>query len=258
MKHLIRALLLFGLFSLEVGLLQEVQAAFPTISDVTYSEEDGANVTTHDVLLPPVIAADDLLVVVGSIDSSHTATVTWDDSTAGVWTQEYEVEDAGAAVFGLVYVKKADGTEDGKTLGIGTDGLDMSAWWAFRIPAAGWFGTLATGVYSATNSQAGTGTDPDPPDLAPGVGVEDFTWIALSHTDANVTVTGWSEADNRNDSTNANAAGANVAFSTVEANASSRNPAAYTISGAEQRIGGTLAIRPAAAGTTLQRRRRLQ
>ena len=260
MKHLIRALLLFALFNLEAGLLQEAGAAFPTISDVTYSEHDGSNVTTHNVLLPSNVENGDLLVVLGSLDSSHAATITWDNSTAGTWTQKYELEDAGAAVFGLAYIKKADGTEDGKTLGIGTDDLEMSAWWAFRIPAAGWFGTLATGVDSATNSQSGTGTDPDPPNLDPASwAAEDTLWIAISHTDANKTVTSWSEASNQNDSTNTHSSGANVAFSTVNANASSRNPSAYTISAAEQRIGGTLAIRPAAAtSTTRQRRRRSQ
>ena len=233
-----------------------VDAAFPTISGITYSEHEAANVTTHNVLLPPTIAVNDLICVLGSVDAAPT--ITWDNATAGTWDQEYEVANS-TDMTGLLYCIKSDGTEDGKTLGIGTSSLQRSTWYSFLVAASQWSGTLSTGVFSATGD-SGTGTSVNPPNLAPGVGALDFLWIAVAHADGIPTVSVFSEASNQNESTNTDSAAALTAFSSAEANASSRDPAAYTISASEQKLAATIAIRPAAAAatTTLQRRRRLK
>ena len=221
--------------------------AFPTISGVTYSEEEASNVTSHSVLLPPTIAPGDLICVIGSIDGSPA--VTWDDVTVGPWTQVYEVNDPGD-VTALFYCIKADGSEDGATLAIVTDVVQRSSWWSFIIPAAGWSGTIATGVFSGASITGGSSTDCNPPSLAPGIGALDFLWIAGAHADGNVTISTWSEASNQNESTNTNGAAALVAFSTVESNAETYDPGAYVLSGAEQNVRATIAIRPAAGGIT--------
>ena len=244
MKHWFRVFLVFALFSFEA------QAAFPTISGITYGEEEGANVTTHNHNLPPTIVAGDLIVVLGAVDNSTNGTFTFDNTTAGTFTEAYLVVDSNN-LRGIAFVKDAVGNEDGLTMGHSTSGLEMSSWYSFIIPAAEWFGTIATGVYDATTNPAGTGTDVDPPNLAPGVGAEDFLWIAVAHADSNKTVSVFSEADNQNESTNTHASGALLAFSSASVNAASRDPGAYTISAAEQRIAATIGIRPAAGSVRI-------
>jgi len=68
---------------------------FPTIIGITESTE-APNSTSHNVDLPPTIAAGDLICAIGTMDASTgTPTLTWDDVTAGAFTQGYDVLDTG-------------------------------------------------------------------------------------------------------------------------------------------------------------------
>lgn len=125
-----------------------------------------AESTTHDITMPNVVEADDLLLMVA----------TWRDSTAisppSGWTEEL---DATTTPHLYVASKKAAGTEGGTdvTLTIGASKALAAA--VYRIPATGWSGDLAD--IEITASGVSTNTAPNPPSETPSWGDSFPTWF---------------------------------------------------------------------------------
>jgi len=227
---------------------------FPTLNDITYSEEEAGNTTSQSVTVCDNCANLDLLIIVGSIDASQGGVVTWDNTTAGTWIEYYLSNGSAGTVWATCHAKISDGTESLAVLGITTE-LERSVFYSFRVPAAEWFGgdgigALVDGFFANLDTTpTGTGTDVNPPNLDPSVGAEDFTWIAVAHADLSAlqTISVFSEASDQNQSSNTDNGAALVAISSRELNASSYDPATdYTMTAADQRMGATLGIRPAA------------
>lgn len=219
--------------------------AAPTIAAEAL-DGSAADAGSHVLDLPAGVGAGDLLVAVVVVDQAPA--VTWPSG----WTPLVALSN-GFIVRVEVRVRVADGSE-GATITLTTDSEQMLRSWIFRVAAAEWEGTLGGGVFGAIAS--GTSTDPDAPDLAPGVGALDFLWIA-----------GWgNDNGNRTFSDTYPASYTDGAFSPIvdafgvgfgrarrALNASSENPGtASSLSASEEWIGFTLAIAPAAdAGDVL-------
>lgn len=127
----------------------------PTITAET-GNVDNTEGTSHTVVLPATVNANELLLVLITFQNPTpgAVVVTWDDSTHGTWTQLLNQGNGRV----MVYAKVAAGTEDGGSLSITTD---VSARHARRtLSIANWEGTIAGGV-NLTSVASGTSTAPN-------------------------------------------------------------------------------------------------
>lgn len=233
-------------------------SAFPTIEGIT-STEIASNVTTHSVQYPSgTNSVGDLIVQCGTVDASSGTTVTDPSGFVAIYNDKVGTNH----IVGVCSVLNAAGGESG-TVEWSSSDSQRSCWISFRVPAAEWAGDVGTDVEGSISSQTGTGTDPDPPSVTATWGSNDNLWIAIGHSDASdaTTFTVYPESDNQGSCFSASSAGGGVGISTYDgAAASTRNPSAYVLDAADQRLGGTIVIEPAATSTsaTVQRRRRMQ
>lgn len=89
--------------------------SFPVVESVTISTTS-ANVATFSMALPAVVNAEEVLLAFVSQDDGVSSTITWDDTTAGVW--EVLMSNNQTSDNFYLYKKITDGTEGGKTLSI--------------------------------------------------------------------------------------------------------------------------------------------
>lgn len=220
--------------------------AFPSVrSSSTGNSNSG---TSPSLVLPATINSGDLILAFGIADAA--VSVTWDNSTAGTFTQEFD-QTAFSSVRGVCYAKVADGTEDSASLTLTLGASDGFKYFCYAVQD--WEGTLSTGLYSATATTSGV-TAVDPPNLDPGAGAQDYMWIAASLSD-NIHTSGLtSYSTNYNDNQLVDAGNSDTAFvsyatCTRELNASSEDPGVITwASNARNGLVVTLAVAPAAAG----------
>jgi hypothetical protein len=219
--------------------------AFPTVpSTATYSVGTAAT-TSEKVNLPGTIAAGDLLIAL--VTHGHTSgTITWDNTTAGAWTQLYQLDDANL-VAGCWY-KWADGTEDGLQL---TTSISASTGMGSVVLAIS--GAHASTPPEYVSTDHGSTTNPDPASLDPsGWATEDTLWIGVAHFDApanSPTVSAYPTANNNVASTRTATRGGNTAVCTSNSATSSLDFGQFTLSGATSTRSAAIAVRPAGATT---------
>ena len=229
------------------------QGAFPTINN-TRTGFDPTGVTNHPIDLNATIAAGDLITIVGTCDSGDA--ITWDNSTAGVWTNLWDTVDGTVFRF-VAYALDAVGTEDGAQLTVTTATIQKCSWISIRILAAVWQGTLGSGVANGTSSVATT-TTPNPPSVTPKGGSEDNLIIAALGMDLNKTISAYSLPDNNVFVTEGGTGGTGTAISSDELTASPNDPGTYTISATEDTAVNTFAVSPAGGGSTVAVQRRMR
>lgn len=190
----------------------------------------GANNTasnTHTVNLPADIAAGDLLIAMLMI--SGIRNVTWPDG----WSVDPDQQFA---------YKIADGDE-GASITVDTDGAGVtSAHTTYRLT-----GHDANNPVQSTEAVQFSGTQPDPPNLAPSWGAADTLWIvAAGWINGTITVNAYPSNYTNGRTDAGNSTGVAIGSARRELNASSDNPGQFTLSSTAT-VGAviTLAIQPA-------------
>jgi CheY-like chemotaxis protein len=214
-----------------------IDGPFPAVQDTNTSGES-SDVTSHTVNLPANISAGDLLIVFFSCDGN--TTVTW--PAADGWASIFHQTNLNTLDIGY---KIADGTE-GANIIVTTGASEQSAHISYRI----------TGHDYAQAPQVSTGaignsTDPDSDSLTPTGGAKDYLWIAVEGND-NTSAASAYPSNYTNGQTNAvgDAGGANIAVARRELNASSEDPAPFTIT-REKWVACTVAVQPRSAATAV-------
>lgn len=209
----------------------EVEAnAYPRVLDIR-STIFTANTTSHNVVMPEVVNAGELLLIVFSADGNVTI------SAPGAWTQIYQVLNSigkGAAFF-----KVADGTEDGANVDITTSGSEAAAAHVYRI--TDWGGT------TSDVEGSGTASSNNPPSVTPSWGSDANLYIATWHASATGYVTAAPTGFNNIVATDAGSGTARAqAFSARLAEVSGSNDPGTWTAGATG-CSGTIVIKPSSA-----------
>lgn len=215
--------------------------AFPVVS-ASAAGSTTSDSTSHSVALPATVAANDLLIAFFSNDG--TATVTWDNSTAGTWTLGHTTLRTTLARL-TCYWKRADGTEGGKTLSVTTSAAEQAV---FRVVAV-------AGAHTSTDPAFGTAANatsanPDPPAVTPSWGAEDTLWFAYFGNDdgrRSMSAIPTSYGNSFYDSSGG-PSGCGLGTARRELNATTDDPGTFTISASQGWVSNTIAIRPAPAG----------
>lgn len=198
--------------------------------------------------LPATINSGDLLIACLMTDGNPG--ITWDNTSHGTWTQLVDQTRPGTPEL-FIYVKVADGTEDSGTLDLSSASAERGMGCAFAIQD--WYGTLA-GV-EAASTFGGASSNPDAPSLSPSWGSEDNLWFAIYAADdgSNSVATAYPTNFSGNQHTGGAGGGSGAGYGTSsrENAASSEDPGTYTLTGSQEWAIATIAIRPAAAGGTV-------
>lgn len=219
---------------------------FPVVEET----KDGAttsNGTTHSVALPASVSSGELLLIVFGADGSPT--ITWDNSTAGTWTQLYNA--TNTVNRGGAWYKFADGTEGGKTLSVGTNNSEQCSWRILRISGANAVeaATPVTGAAGDTTSEF-----PNTPSLTPSWGSKKTLWVAAlcGDDDTNVVVNSPNNYQSGG-TTICGGTGAGVITSvwTYRKEAASEAPSEFITEQGEDNVVGLIAIEPAEADDTV-------
>lgn len=222
--------------------------AFPSIRSIS-SGRDTDNTSDPQVVLPATISAGDLLLAFVSTGVQSGLTITWDNSTAGAWTQLYQIADN--SLVAACFYKWADGTEDGLTLTLATSATCRIAYYCVALQGA----HATTPPEYATADHASTANETfSPPSLNPaGWDVEDTYWGAIAHSRANSVYSAWPSgySDTGNVDTTGTGQGA-LAWGWKQSAAASEDPGDFTTGAASGRTSITIAIRPTAGGTTYE------
>lgn len=216
--------------------------AFPTVQTRT-TGASSATATSHTVTLPATVNSGDLLLIAFTCGGGTGTTVTWDNSTAGTWT-EIANNTQSTNVRGILLSKVADGTEDSAALSITLSVAAQVAWTIWRI-------TGCQGGVEAIANSGGTTTVTFSA-LTPSWGADDNLWLAVGHINSTPTVSPYST--NYTNATRAAGSGTSrVTTESVERelNAASETPSAWTISNVNGHVQYTVAIRPAAGSSGL-------
>lgn len=212
-------------------------------SDVATSNGAG---TSHVITLPATIASGDrLIAIIKSATPGAAFTYTWDNSTAGTWSQIFELATADEER-AAVYAKIADGTEDGLSLTITSSGSVATKALAVRVS-----GAHASAAIEATTDATQNSATHDPPSITPSWGAADTLFIALAMQQGGVREysaypTSYTETGFVNNGGNP---GACIGYAYRANNTTTEDPSAFTSSASLRPIVATLAIRPAAAAT---------
>lgn len=208
--------------------------AFPSVGAPTASQQT-TNGTTSNVTLPASIAAGDLIIAVIAADSGAGA-MTWPSP----WVKLAERLDT-AHVMSVGYLI-ASGGETSVAVTHTTERSNHLAW---RI--TDWHGTTPPEASALAN---GNSNAPNPASLAPSWGADDTLWMALATWDdsSSPSLSTYPSNYTTAQGTNATASSAGrVAGAARQLNASSEDPGAFGLSGAETWAAFTVAICPAAA-----------
>jgi hypothetical protein len=210
---------------------------FPAVQDTNTSGES-SDVTSHTVNLPANISAGDLLIVFFSCDANETVTWPIGDGWASIFHQ------TNANTLDIGY-KIADGTE-GATITVTTGSAEQSAHISYRIT-----GNHRYAAPEVSTGATGNSTSPNPDSLTPTGGAKDYLWIAVEGNDAGEAASAY-PSNYTNGQTNAvgTTGGANIAVARRELNASSEDPAAFTIP-LKKWIACTVAVHPRIAATAV-------
>jgi hypothetical protein len=218
--------------------------AFPTHASPITTGSDSATATTRSVTLP-TFSAGDRIIVIANVRDAGTASI----STAG-WTQLENLTDQATASMRFIAYYRDMQAGDASTITLINAVSAKAAWALIKFSA----GTFDSGVGPYHANATGSSATPDPPNVAPGAGALDFTWIAAfgqlqqSSTISVYPLTG----DNTLVSTSGGSGttGCHVGFCDQDINASSENPGTFTSSLSGHWVALTIGVAPAAAGGT--------
>jgi hypothetical protein len=207
------------------------------------STDSGASSTSTPTLALGFTAnAGDL--VIGAVGEDGAGTVTWPSPWVEIKDQALT---GGIATVG--YLIATGGETSVQLTGTVSERWEACFW---RIPTGEWHGTTPPEINTGVS---GSSTGPDPGSIAPSWSIEtNNIFLALAFRDDSVanTITGYptnySTAQiDRNSLTSALNVGGAVRIVT----GTNENPGAFTISASETWMAYTVAVRPAAAGTTV-------
>lgn len=188
--------------------------------------------SSHTVNLPAGIESGDLLLIFFASDGSPVITF----PNEGVdWFQLFET-DYTQVTFGAWY-RIADGGE-GASITVSTSASQEASYTSYRI--IDYSGTPEVG-----SSVTGTNANPDPPNLTPSWGSSDNLWFAICGYDRDVTVSSYPTfyTDGRND-VGGTPGGCGVGSARRTYRGASDNPLNFVLSGADEWIANTVAVRP--------------
>jgi hypothetical protein len=209
--------------------------AFPVIESVA-STGTTSNQTSRSINMPSGIVAGDLLLAVVASDGNTTFGHTGWDKTS----EQTCVSGGNTQARGFILTRTATGSN---TLTLTTAASEMVAAVVYRI--SGWSAFEVAGLGSTATSTA-----PNPPSLNPaGWDVEDTLWIAAcAHDQGQRTVSGYpaNYTLNQTNARGSNTGGCGVGAAGRQNAVASEDPAAFTISTAEEWAAWTIAVRPAA------------
>lgn len=205
--------------------------------------------TDHNVVMPAVVGAGDLLVI-GFTSYNGPPT------TPSGWTQLHSTANS-FNIQQTVYAKKAIGNEDGTNVNIVTSSSMVGVAHLYHVPAAEWHGTTMPEVGTAST---GNSVSPNPPSLSPSWGAADTLWLVFTtaYGPAFPTVTAYPTSyTNGAYDLQGTGNGATMLGSARRGNnTATEDPAAFTISPDTLWIAQTVAIRPApdpvSGGSTAQ------
>lgn len=207
----------------------------------TYSDNTGS-VSSHPVNLPSGITAGDLLLLFVAINSNPTVTdpSTWTPLVSAVNSDTFRI-----------YAKIASGSE-GSTVTVGLNSNQRVAAVAYRITGAR--NGVTSSEIAVSSAVTGSSATPDPPSLTPSWGSAENLWIAVTFaSDSSFTFssypTNYSLGQNN---VQPGAAGNSSAVSVAARllTGTSEDPGVFTTVTARTRSTYTLAVRPAAAGSS--------
>lgn len=215
--------------------------AFPTVAGTTSSVQS-SDTTTHTVSLPGSIAAGELLVVAwGSGGLNPGAALTW----PGGWTVKSSTTSSN--VGGRWAYRIADGSE-GASISVTSGSVTKSAHRSWRIQG---HDTTTNALQDQGFWNVGTDAAPNPPGHTPTGGAKDYLWLEFAAADSGLLCSAASASftnlETAQSGVNVNA-DAGLSTARRELNASSTDPAAMTLSGAEGWVAITTAIHPGSEG----------
>ena len=211
-----------------------------------------SNSSSWTLTYPTNLQSGDLILAFVASDGSY-ASATW---PAG-WVAAATGSGANTIYFAK---KKSDGTETG-TFTLGLSGSEQGSWRIFRI--VGWEGTLGStwgqtgdigAVAGAASNTGSPSTTPDPPVLNPSTwDVENTLWAAACSIDTSRAITGYPSgmADYRTADVSGGSGGATLGIAMQQSAVASLDPGTFTIGTSDDWATATIAIRPAAGGTTV-------
>ena len=212
-----------------VGDFPQLEAGSPL-----YSDSD-SNALEHTVNFPSTVSAGSLLICVSGCDGIP------DTSTPSGFTRGSSGganEDYGS-IHSFWYYKEAVGTEGGGSTTYTTDGSQKCANVCFSF--TGWDSTVPPeGDVFSNNGSASA----DPPSLTASFGSRNNTWIATYSSDESTPTTSAYPTGYENTGNDApdGTGSIRLAWATKESAAATENPAAYTMSTAEEYLAYTIVV----------------
>jgi hypothetical protein len=218
---------------------------FPSVKD-RLTQTFATAATAHAVTMPAAVDSGDLLMVLITNDHTTAGTIT----TPAGWTSKAS-DTQNTQVRASVFIKVADGTEDGTTVDFATSAAEEAAAQVYRIPNGEWSGTTA-GVEVATFSGAATNT-PNPASLNPGAwGTENTLWIAYVGGSSYNSVTTYPSTftGGVHNQSNTGTGGASASSAWLESAVASVDPGTFTMGNSTDGVAYTIAIRPSGYALT--------
>ena len=220
-----------------------IEQAYPTVESVTATVFSSAD-TSHDVDLPAVITADDLLVMFLGFSAEGIP-----NATPAGWT-ELGQSTASDYVNSTIYTKKAVGDEDGGTVEITLSASEAGTAQVWRI--TDWGGTLATDIDISTVA-TGTTSIPNSTIVTAGWGVDANLFITTSFSgDDDEAVTAWPTDYDDNQTDTACGAGVDnsgrIAVASRDLSSDNDDAGAFTLNDAEAWHAWGLVVKPGSAG----------
>jgi hypothetical protein len=196
-----------------------------------------SDVAAFNATLPATINTNDLLIACVAMDGN--STLTWDNTTAGAWTQTFN--DVQAANRLMIFTRKADGTEDGKVLALAISAAQQLVVRVFRLSGA-------TGEVTVTGigNRLASGATYDPPAVTASWGAANNFFLAIAGIDNATSITGGpSSYSSPNTLITSSSGQAAISTAYKIVNAASDDPGVFTSSTAVPWVGATLVARPA-------------
>lgn len=240
-KKLLAAGAVLGLF----GATEEARAAFPNIvNETTTATTSIANVTNHTVNLP-VASAGDLYIGATSCDASAATNI----SLPAGWTEAASAETAsGARMRSTLFSRVASGDEP-STITITTDATENCATHIYVIRGGTYNESLPFEFAAATLNS--NNTAPNPPELTPTGGAQDYTWLLFIgyDLDADATISAFpsgygNTGQGRTGTTGSCGNCAAIGWARREANVASEDPAVGVLSASTRWVAFTVAVHP--------------
>jgi hypothetical protein len=211
--------------------------AFATVVDATQGGAQASNDTSHPLTLPTGRANGDLAIAVFAVDGNPTIS-NWPSG----WTQAFLASQGVTTTLEVRY-RILDGSESNFTLTTSATQQSAHQWLLVR-------GHHATTALAASVSAVGTDTTPNSASLNPADwDVEDTHWLTVfGHDGGDITATAApTNYTNLVTRESAGPGGCGLAIARRELAAASDDPGTFTLSGSDDWVAVTIAIRPAAA-----------